>query len=251
MSTVEAWHFLPDDGRLRYPPHDKVEVGVTLKIEGSPVLCERGFHASIRAIDAVYYAPGALVCRVRLGGEIIHGDDKLVATERTVLWMADATNALHECACLFAEEALRAAKVNDPRCHAAIDAKRKWLRVEIDDDALSAAESAAWSAARSAAELAARPAARSAAESAARSAAELAALSAAESAAESAARSAARSAAESAAESAARSAAWSAVWSAAWSDAWSAARSAAQSAAWSAQNTILERELMKLAPVPS
>jgi len=200
VSTVEAWHFLPNDGRLRFPPHEKVEVGVTLKIDGSPILCERGFHASIRAIDALNYAPGTRVCRVRLGGEIIHGDDKLVATERTVLWMADATNTLHECACLFAEEALRVAKVDDPRCHAAIDAKRKWLRGEIDDDAMSAAEAAA----------------RLAAESAATSAARLAARSAAESAARSAARAAAR--------------------------AWSAAELA--------QNTTLERELMKLEVKP-
>ena len=92
---------------------------------------------------------------------------------------------------------------NDERPRLAIEAKRKFIAGEIDEEQLGEARSAVWSAARSAA---------SAAESAA---------SAAESAAASAARSAAWSAA-SAAASAARSAAWSAARSAA-----SAAESAA------------------------
>ena len=224
MSTVEAWHFLRDDNCLQFAPYTKVEVGQTLVFDGEPVLCEQGYHASLRAIDALRYAPGAIICRARMGGTIVHGDDKLVATERTVLWMADATNTLHECACQFAEEALRGVKVDDPRSHAAIDAKRKWVRGEITDAELAAARDAAWVAAAAAA--AARDAAWAAAAAAA----------------------AARDVAWVARDAAA--AAWDAAWvaaaaaAAAWDVAWVARDAAA--AAWDAQNTILERELMKL-----
>ena len=79
------------------------------------------------------------------------GKDKSVASERTVIWMADATNTLHEFACLCAEDALRTAKVEDVRCWQAIETKRKWLRGEATDDELTAAWDAAWAAARAAA----------------------------------------------------------------------------------------------------
>ena len=91
---MEAWHFLRPDGWLNYPPHMKVEVGQTLTVDQEPILCERGLHASVRPIDALKYAPGAIVCRVRLGGTIVTGDDKVAATERMVLWMAEADRVL-------------------------------------------------------------------------------------------------------------------------------------------------------------
>lgn len=171
---MKYWHFLPDDGCLRYGNHEKVKVKHTLMHppDFEPVLCKKGFHASKRAIDALQYAPGSLVCLVTLHGKIVHDDDKVVAHGRTVLAMADATNVLHEMACRCAENALKLIKNPDPRSVAAIEAKRKWLRGEITNDELSAARSAAESAAWSATRLAAESAAWSAAWLAARLAAE-------------------------------------------------------------------------------
>ena len=174
---ILAWYFLPDDRKLRYAPYTPVEPGQVLRVEGPLELCRRGLHASIRPLDALRYAPGSIVCRVEMGGDILHGDDKLCASERKTLWVADATNALHEFACLCAERELlrrrRAGREPDKRCWAAIEAKRAWLRGEIDDEALAAAADAAWDAAR-----AARDAARSA-RAAARSASRAASLAAA------------------------------------------------------------------------
>ena len=70
---------------------------------------------------------------------------------------------LHEYACRCAEYALSLIDNPDPRSVAAIEAKRKWLRGEIDDSALDAARDAAWGAAWYAARTAARDAARDAA----------------------------------------------------------------------------------------
>jgi hypothetical protein len=218
--SILAWHFLclPDvDGNYRTQHSNEiVRVGETLRYDGELELCKRGLHASVRLIDALYYSPGPIVCRVRMSGIIIHGDDKLVASERTVIAMADSSRLLHEFACDCAERTLvrerDAGHEPDVRSWDAIAAKRAWLDGLISDEQLSAAISAASSAARSA-ESAAWSAARSA-ESAAWSAASSAASSAARSAAISAARSAARSAAISAAISAASSAAISAASSA-------------------------------------
>jgi hypothetical protein len=155
-----GWHFLPDDGCLRWGSKEKVEVGKTLRITRQPVLCEVGFHASRRAIDALGYAPGALVCRVRLGGIIVEDHNKAAAQERTVLWMADATKTLHEFACDVAEDALKLIDKRDPRSIAAIETKRKWLRGEANADDLAAARDAAQAAAWAVAAWdAARPAA--------------------------------------------------------------------------------------------
>ena len=176
------WHFLSAGKRLGYRDGREVKIGKTIKVSCEPILCESGLHASYRAIDALQYARGPIVCRVMLGGTLIVGDDKVAATERTVLAMADATTVLHEFACWCATRALKTANVTDERSWNAISTKLKWLRGEATDEDLSAAESAAWSAAESAARSAAESAAWSAAGSASWSAAESAAWSAAGSA---------------------------------------------------------------------
>ena len=135
------------------------------------MICQSGLHASRRAIDALKYAPGALVRRVVISGGVVEGDDKLIGRKRRELWRVDATATLHEFACLCAEDALKVAKVEDPLCFAAIAAKRAWLRGEITDSELYAARAAARAAAMDAARVAAWDAAWDAARDAARAAA--------------------------------------------------------------------------------
>lgn len=180
---MNGWHFIRLDRKLGYGDNRIVKTGRVYKVKKDRNLemCKYGLHASKRLIDALRYAPGPVVCRVELRGEIEHDEDKSVAYERKVLSILDATNILHEFACRCAEDALKLVKNPDPRSIAAIKAKRDWLKGKITDQELSAARPAAWSAA-------ARSAARSAAWSAAASAAWFAARSAGWSAARSAAR---------------------------------------------------------------
>jgi hypothetical protein len=173
------WHFLRYDRRMQFAPWTLVEAGKTYTAVGELGLCENGLHASFRAMDALKYAPGCIVCRVSLSGERQVDSDKVCARSRTVLWLADAGLTLHEFACLLAEQTLvRAAAAGhktDPRSLAAVAAKRAWLRQEISDEALDEAREAAWAAARATyrgteaaiAEAAARNAARNSARSAA------------------------------------------------------------------------------------
>ena len=159
---VLAWHFLGADRRLQFGSRELVEAGKTYTAEGPLVMCKNGVHASRRAIDALQYAPGPIVCRVRLSGEIQHDTDKSVARHRTVLWIADATAILHEFALVCGHDALgyRDALYGDvdPRSWAVLDIKAKWLRGEATDNELAEAARAAGAAEAARAARAARAA---------------------------------------------------------------------------------------------
>ena len=191
---MRAYYFSNKDKKLRYGDGRQIRKGRTHKVKGKPVLCGHGLHASKRAIDALDYAPDCYLWVVELGGDIIEGDGKAVATERTYVDGFDAEDLLRE----FAR---KQALINIEKIYEYCSKEDYDLIVEYletgSEDIRSAAESAAMSAAESAERVAAWSAAWSA-----RAAAWSAAWSAAESAARSA-RAAAMSAAESAAESAA------------------------------------------------
>ena len=89
--TILAWHFAAKTLRDGRPiPID----GELLRHEGELVLCERGLHASRRILDALSYAPGNTLCRVKIGGKIIIDVNKIVASERTIIWRIDARDVL-------------------------------------------------------------------------------------------------------------------------------------------------------------
>jgi hypothetical protein len=91
--TIKAWHFVNETLRDGQPiPPD----GKWLKHDGELCMCESGYHASRRIIDALKYAPGDTICRVELDGEIIEDNDKLVATKRRILWRVNGDELLRE-----------------------------------------------------------------------------------------------------------------------------------------------------------
>jgi hypothetical protein len=154
--TLRAWHFVRDDRTLL--DGTKLRVGKVYRLpQGqTPELCKRGFHASERAIDALTYAPGGVICRVELRGEIVTDTDKAVASERKVLWAADATRVLHLFALSEARRALmaerKAGREPDPRSWEALRVKRLWLDGKATGQELGAAREAAGAAAREAAD---------------------------------------------------------------------------------------------------
>jgi len=202
-----AWHFLSEDKRLGYGDGRLVEVGETLECEGEPELCGNGMHGSARLIDAVHYARGPIVCRVKIEGDVIEDYNKICGRRRTVLWMLDATRILHEFACACAEDALALVEQPDERSVAGIAAKRSWLKGEITDKKLDSASAAAWDASQNVAWVAS-------------------------------------AAASAAVRAAARDAAWAASWAAAGDAAW-AASWAARDDAWAKQNERLTAMVME------
>jgi len=181
---MKAWHFLRNDGKLRdgsQPP----KVGETLIYDGKLEMCKSGLHASIKPLDALRYAPGDIICRVNLGGVIIKADDKLLGSERTILWQYNAEPVLRHFARQCAldvihlwqapDVVIQYLKTGDESLRvAAWDAASDWAaaRDAARAAAWDAAWAAAWDAARAAASdwVAARDAARAAARVAARDA---------------------------------------------------------------------------------
>lgn len=139
MKGLEGWHFVQADGRLRdsvklaVSPHcgTKVYPGLTLRVSGRPVVDGWGLHASQHAANAVFHAPSLLVCRVRLSGVVVQAEREMAATERTVLWMADATRPVWEWACRCASSALHreiaAPRQPDPALWRAVQVRWDWL----------------------------------------------------------------------------------------------------------------------------
>lgn len=153
-----AWHFCGAtlrDGRP-VPPD-----GVKLVHDGELVMCKSGLHASERIIDALLYAPGNTICRVECGGKIKRDTDKLVCTERTILWRVDGEKVLREFARWCALQVIEKWK--------APEIVRRYLETG-DESIRDAAGAAAWGAACDAAWGAARDAAWDAAWAAARAA---------------------------------------------------------------------------------
>ncbi len=81
---------------LPHGDNRKVVIGETLKVEGNIVPCKHGLHASADPFDALQYAPGSLLYKVKLSGTVVaHKGDKHVASERTALAVVDATDMLY------------------------------------------------------------------------------------------------------------------------------------------------------------
>jgi hypothetical protein len=152
--TDYYWHFVTVDEhgtpRLGYNDGREVKIGGTLEIDAEPFLCFTGLHASVKLWDALVYASGdkLRLCRVTLGGTVLHGDDKSVATQRTVVAMldVDATEKLlHDFACWCALQVIHL--WNAP------DVVRQYLETGDESlraaarDASEVAADAAWAAA--------------------------------------------------------------------------------------------------------
>jgi len=167
MNAVLGWHFSTADQRLQYGDGRLIVPGETLRHEGTLVLCSRGLHASERILDALKYAPGPYLWRVRLSGEIAASDDKLVASERTALWGVDATPVLRDFARRCALDVIHLwdappvvrqyLRTGDETIRAAArDAARAaWAAEDAAGDAEAAAWAAAWAAGDAAAAAAA------------------------------------------------------------------------------------------------
>jgi hypothetical protein len=147
---ILAWHYLRSDGKTSNGEAKLVVAGQTLKVKPPIELCEHGYHASVKALDALQYAPGMIVQRCILWGGVEYGDDKLVASNRTCLWVADATNAILEFACWCAEQAFdEIRKIGlepDQRSVNAVNVVRLWIEHKATIEEVKAAYAAAYAA---------------------------------------------------------------------------------------------------------
>jgi hypothetical protein len=78
MSHEVLGYWFAREPRLPQGDGRPVVIGETLRVDPPPVLCEHGLHASERLWHALAYAPGPLLYRVRLSGEIVRDTNKIV-----------------------------------------------------------------------------------------------------------------------------------------------------------------------------
>jgi hypothetical protein len=165
--SIECWHFARADRKLGYGDNRLIDVGTIHKVDATPKCCTAGLHGSIKAVDALTYAAGPIISRVRISGIIDNQSDKLCGQKREYLAIADATEELRSFARWCALHVIHLWNVPE--------IVRQYLDTG-DESIRAAARDAAWAAARNAAKDAAREAARAAAWTAARDAAWAAAV---------------------------------------------------------------------------
>ena len=129
---TNAWYFAHTDERLAYGDGREVAVGITHEIEGTPILCTRGLHGSIRVLDALLYASSHILYRVKISGNVIHGKDKLCGQRREYLARYDIEELLREFDRKQAQQTLE--KVKSFYTKEEFDLLVKWL--ETGDQAL-------------------------------------------------------------------------------------------------------------------
>jgi hypothetical protein len=100
MKQITGWWFVNYYNRLANGDGREIKVGETHAVEGEIVPCRNGLHLSKLAIDALKYAPGPIVYKVRGSGEIVpHGVpvDKFACRRRTYLaGGVDCADVLHK-----------------------------------------------------------------------------------------------------------------------------------------------------------
>ena len=160
MKTVLAWYFAEESRKLRYDDGREIVVGVTHRVRGKPGLCGRGLHGSVRLLDALRYAPGPVVYRVELSGNMDVGGYKIAATCRKyIAGGIDISDTLREFA---RRQALSVAHLWDMPAtvreylETGDESKRYAVRDAEWDAAWAAARDAEWAAAMVAAWAAAR-----------------------------------------------------------------------------------------------
>lgn len=144
--SIDGWWFAAGD-TLPHGDGRKIVIGETLRVYGKIIPCEHGLHASIDPFDALQYAPGPILYKVRLSGTIVvHDGDKHAASERTAVARRDATKMLRSFACKQALSVIRLWKA-PLVVHEYLETKNEDKRAAARA-AGAAARDAAWAAAR-------------------------------------------------------------------------------------------------------
>jgi len=147
-----AWYFGDESRTLRHGDGREIALGVTHTHDGTPMLCKSGLHASVRAIDALQYAPGPVLWRVECGGIVVSGHDKIACTRRTyVAGGVDASSMLRAFARWCALSVAHLWDCPDVVARYLVTGDES-LRSAAWDAASAAARGAAWGAARDAAQ---------------------------------------------------------------------------------------------------
>lgn len=157
MNKTIAYHFLPIIDGVPTMRHSGIKVLLNKRysVRGGIVPCYNGLHASLNLRDALHYTQRDteyMLCKVEVGGTILHRHDKLAARYRKVLVWTPATPILQEFSCWCAEQSLATVQASgtavDQRSLDAVRLVRKWLvnPAQVTHEELKAAARVAYAA---------------------------------------------------------------------------------------------------------
>lgn len=124
-NAVDAWHWLKVDKRIRNYGREPLSKSQLKNYEAAPgyvytetdsvYLYVSGLHGCIDLLDSLRFAPGPVVCRVKMWGDADTDIDQLAARHREIVWMGDATRVLRNFQrwCLSKVEIFPGKTVND------------------------------------------------------------------------------------------------------------------------------------------
>lgn len=128
---VFAWYFPRESASGEPIQRDgsPIEHGTWLPpVQGAIEVGDNGYHASLRALDAIRYARSSWVSRVILSTDIEIGFDLACARQRFHIWTIDASHALRSFAKWCALETI---KHTPGYCLSKV--ARKFLEQDVDD----------------------------------------------------------------------------------------------------------------------
>ena len=217
---ILAWHFTEGNRLRNGDPLPKI--GEVLHVPPPIRICNRGCHASRKILDAVSYAPGSMLHRVELWGNVEEQLDKLVASNRVILWSKDIEAIFKIAARQFA---LRVIHLWEPE-QVVID----YLNTG-DEKIRTSAEASAWASARASAWTSAKNSAKNSAWASARASAEASAWTGSEASAWVSAKNSAWASARASAEASGWASSEASAWVSAKNSAWASAEASAEDSA--------------------
>ncbi len=146
MNKITAWYFSTEEKKLRYGDGRKIALGVEHTVKGYPDPCKHGLHASESLLDALQYAPGAIIWKVELSGRIKKGGNKIAATRRR--YIAGGVDIIEVLRAFARKQALSVAHLWD--MPAVVMEYLETGNEELRDAAANAAQAAAKAAANAA-----------------------------------------------------------------------------------------------------
>ena len=143
--AIQAWWF-SEGTTLPHGDGREAKIGTVHKVTGRILACKNGLHGSENPLDALKYAPGAMVWKTRHWGTVHREKDKLCSTYREyVAGGVDASATLRAFARWCALQVYTELAEYDKD-----GIIKRWIETG-DESIRSAAESAAWLAAELAA----------------------------------------------------------------------------------------------------
>ena len=133
-----GWHFLQRNKKLGYADGRPVHKKRWFKAKNCRTtrLCSCGMHASENILDALKWAPGPVLCQVKVHGNIkvASNNDKFVGMERLVIDWINAEDVIQEFSVWCFERGLKTCNITNKVCWKILKEHKQRLAGKVGSD---------------------------------------------------------------------------------------------------------------------